>query len=224
MNSPRRLMDPLHRTTALMSYRDLLAAINRDFEVRDDARLDGPVVMAVLDAQGVVHFGHLVACSIGAIPVSGSTASAPVLEDVYTSAPRVDPVVVAPVMDDDDASTRVVDVGVDEPMLASTPDPDPDPDFDPDDFSAASDRTCILDIRSMPGAPAWATEDLGEAHTVYGDRPAGDRFDEETTTIRGRTWGSARPARPTPRDTVVSTVIGPERRPCHARPVSRSGS
>lgn len=216
-------MDPLHRPMVLMSYRELLAAINRDFEVRDDARLDGPVVMAVLDARGVVHFGHLVAFSIGTVPVGDSTASAstPVPGDVYTSAPRVDSVT-----EDDDAPTRVVDVCDDlDPIPVRIPDLIPDFDSDPGDFRAASDRTCILDIRSMPGAHAWATEDPGEEHTVYAGHPMGDRFDEETTTIRGRTPSVARlarPARPTPRDTVVSTAIGPERRPHHVRLVSRS--
>ena len=208
----------MHRSTALMSYRDLLTAINQDLLVRDDSRLEGPVVVGVLDARGGVHFGHLVSFSVGAVPDGQPTvASPPGPRDAFcTSVPRVDSIAsLGPSEEDDGALTRVVDVDELTPAFESVLDPDPE------DFSAASDRTCILDIRSMPRASAWARLTSGEEeHTVYARRPADDsRFDEETTTIRDR---SPSATRSTSRDTVVSSAIGPERRPHCARLSSRS--
>jgi hypothetical protein len=57
---------------AAMTYGDLLFRIQDDLFSRDAARLGLPVVLAVADARGVVHYGRLVALSVGEVPPGGA--------------------------------------------------------------------------------------------------------------------------------------------------------
>jgi len=161
----------------MMTYRDLLSAINRDLCDRSESRLDLPVVLAVIDDRGVVHAGQLVAFSVGEIP--GGSPPSPSEEILGAADLLVVPRAAS-------ASASAISASTDSEADRDTEVVDPeDTSVSRDAIAAAAaadfdvgDTTRIIHLRNLPAGP------VGPASVASAALAAARVDDDDTPTQR----------------------------------------